>query len=67
MERVLQLPRACLVWDTHAGMQLHPGDTSFLPQMERVRAAGADVVSLNKVGVGGVSRYRFGSREERLF
>lgn len=36
-----------IVWDNHACMPLRPGDTSFLPQLERVRAAGVDVVVLN--------------------
>ncbi|MDH0866508.1 membrane dipeptidase [Mitsuaria sp. GD03876] len=43
---------ACgLVWDNHACMPLRPHDVSFLPQLERHRAAGADVVMLN-VGFG---------------
>lgn len=36
-----------LVWDNHACMPLRPGDTSFLPQLERVRQAGIDLISLN--------------------
>jgi len=36
-----------LVWDNHACMPLRPGDASFLPQLERVRNSGIDVVSLN--------------------
>ncbi len=36
-----------LVWDNHACMPLRPGDTRFLPQLERLRTAGIDVVSLN--------------------
>ena len=36
-----------LVWDNHACMPLRPGDDSFLPQLERVRAARVDVISLN--------------------
>lgn len=35
------------IWDNHACMPLRPGDVSFLPQLERVRNAGVDVVSLN--------------------
>ncbi len=40
-----------LIWDNHACMPLRPEDPSFLPQLERVRAAGVKVVSLN-VGYG---------------
>jgi membrane dipeptidase len=40
-----------LVWDNHVCMPLRPHDTSFLPQLERHRKAGADVVMLN-VGFG---------------
>lgn len=40
-----------IVWDNHACMPLRPGDTTFLPQLERYRAAGVDVVGLN-VGFG---------------
>lgn len=40
-----------LVWDNHACMPLRPHDTRFLPQLERHRAAGADVVIVN-VGFG---------------
>jgi membrane dipeptidase len=36
-----------IVWDNHACMPLRPGDTTFLPQLERVRNAGIDVISLN--------------------
>lgn len=36
-----------ICWDNHACMPLRPGDVRFLPQLERVRAAGIDVVSLN--------------------
>lgn len=36
-----------LVWDNHACMPLRPGDTSFLPQLQRVRDAGINVISLN--------------------
>lgn len=37
-----------LVWDNHACMPLRP-DAAFLPQLERYRAGGVDVVSLNLV------------------
>jgi membrane dipeptidase len=36
-----------VVWDNHSCMPLRPGDTSFLPQLERVRQTGIDVISLN--------------------
>lgn len=36
------------VWDNHACMPLRP-DAAFLPQLERYRAGGVDVVSLNLV------------------
>lgn len=36
-----------LVWDNHSCMPTRPHDASFLPQLERLRAAGVDVVSLN--------------------
>ena len=36
-----------LVWDNHACMPLRPGDRTFLPQLERVRKSGIDVISLN--------------------
>jgi len=49
--RALALTRSALVWDNHACMPLRPGDDSFLPQLERFRANGADVVCLN-VGFG---------------
>lgn len=40
-----------LVWDNHCCMPLRPDDPSFLPQLDRCRAAGIDVVSLN-IGFG---------------
>jgi membrane dipeptidase len=39
--------RETVLWDNHACMPLRPGDVSFLPQLERVRKAGINVVSLN--------------------
>ncbi len=45
------LLRTSLVWDHHACMPMRPEDTSFLPQLERHRAAGFDAVTLN-VGFG---------------
>ena len=41
-----------LVWDNHGCMPVgRPHDTSFLPQLQRYRAAGVDVATLN-VGFG---------------
>lgn len=46
------LLRDCVVWDNHGCMPVgRPHDTSFLPQLERYRAAGVDAVMLN-VGFG---------------
>jgi len=36
-----------IVWDNHACMPLRPNDTSFLPQLSRLRNVGVDIVSLN--------------------
>jgi membrane dipeptidase len=36
-----------IVWDNHACMPLRPDDLGFLPQLERVRDAGIDVMTLN--------------------
>jgi membrane dipeptidase len=46
-ERALAVMRSSICWDNHACMPLRPGDDRFLPQLERVRKAGFDVVSLN--------------------
>jgi membrane dipeptidase len=40
-----------LVWDNHACMPVRWDDASFLPQLQRYRAVGVDVVSLN-IGYG---------------
>jgi membrane dipeptidase len=45
--RTQALLKRTLCWDNHACMPLRPGDTSFLPQLERVKNAGVDVISLN--------------------
>jgi membrane dipeptidase len=46
------LLRDTLVWDNHGCMPVgRPLDTSFLPQLERYRASGVDVVMLN-IGFG---------------
>ena len=42
---------APIVWDNHACLPLRPHDLSFLPQLERHRAAGTHVVMVN-VGYG---------------
>jgi len=46
-----RIPRSAvddgIVWDNHACMPLRPDDLSFLPQLQRVRSAGIDVISLN--------------------
>lgn len=36
-----------IVWDNHACLPLRPEDSSFLPQLERVRMAGVDVMTVN--------------------
>jgi membrane dipeptidase len=36
-----------IVWDNHACLPLRPHDERFLPQLERFRAAGVTVVSIN--------------------
>ena len=40
-----------LVWDNHACLPLRPDDLSFLPELERHRAAGTNVLMVN-VGYG---------------
>jgi membrane dipeptidase len=40
-----------LVWDSHACLPLRPHDLSFLPQLERHRAAGTNVLMIN-IGYG---------------
>ncbi len=45
------LLRSAIVWDNHACMPLRPLDDSFLPQLQRHKEAGFDVVVLN-VGFG---------------
>lgn len=46
-DRARALLKRTLCWDNHACMPLRPGDTAFLPQLERVRKAGIDLISLN--------------------
>ena len=45
--RTLELLRSGIVWYNHACMPLRPGDVDFLPQLERARRSGIDVISLN--------------------
>ena len=40
-----------LIWDNHACMPIRPEDPSFLPQLQRVREAGVNIISLN-IGYG---------------
>ena len=54
-----------LVWDNHACMPLEPDDQSCLPQIERCRAAGVDVVSLN-VGCGPMDLASLGGNWRRV-
>ena len=41
------LMRSALVWDNHTCLPLRPKDTSFLPQLQRVRDTGIDAVTVN--------------------
>jgi membrane dipeptidase len=45
--RAKAILRSTVVWDNHACMPLRPGDVSFLPQLQRVRDSGVNVISLN--------------------
>jgi membrane dipeptidase len=49
--RARELIDACPAWDHHTCMPLRPQDASFLPQLQRHRAAGFDAVTLN-IGFG---------------
>lgn len=49
--RAERLLRESLVWDNHACLPLRPEDESYLPQLERYRDAGVDVVVVN-IGFG---------------
>jgi len=50
--RADRLLRESLVWDNHGCMPVgRPHDTSFLPELQRYRRAGIDVVTLN-IGFG---------------
>jgi membrane dipeptidase len=46
-DRAENLLRSSLVWDNHGCMPLRAGDAAFLPQLERYRQAGVNIVSLN--------------------
>jgi len=46
-EQAKQLIAQNLVWDNHSCMPLRGHDTQFLPQLNRFRQAGVNVVSLN--------------------
>jgi membrane dipeptidase len=53
--RAAELLRRTLVWDNHGCMPVgRPHDTSFLPQLQRYRAAGVDAVMIN-AGFGEMS------------
>ena len=45
-----------LVWDHHTCMPMRPNDTSFLPQLQRHKAAGFDAVTVN-VGFGDMNAH----------
>lgn len=45
--RVRQAMAGTIVWDNHGAIALRPGDTRFLPQLERYRQSGVRVVGLN--------------------
>lgn len=51
MTHAADLIASKLVWDNHGCMPLRPFDERFLPQLERYRDAGVDIVFLN-VGFG---------------
>lgn len=51
LNQARHLIESSLVWDNHACMPLRHADESFLPQIERFREAGVNVVSLN-IGFG---------------
>jgi membrane dipeptidase len=45
--RTQELLQQSVIWDNHAGMPIRPGDTTFLPQLQRYRSVGATFVLLN--------------------
>ncbi len=46
-EKTRQLLAGALVWDDHICMPLRPQDETFLPQLQRAKDSGYDIVSLN--------------------
>jgi membrane dipeptidase len=46
-DNIAQLMSRTIVWDNHACMPLRPHDVSFLPQLDRCRSSGVDVLTLN--------------------
>ena len=46
---IKQLFEQTLVWDNHACMPMRPGDDTFLPQLQRHRNAGVNMVLINIV------------------
>lgn len=46
-QRVTDILDQAIVWDNHSCMPLRPGNTDFMPQLERYRAIGASAVALN--------------------
>jgi len=50
-ERAQKILKTAVVWDNHTCMPLDPADVQFLPQFERFREAGVNVVGVN-VGFG---------------
>jgi membrane dipeptidase len=45
--RTKALVERSVIWDNHAGMPIRPGDTTFLPELERHRSVGTSIVLLN--------------------
>jgi len=45
--RTKTLLKDTVVWDNHAGMPIRPGDTTFLPELDRYLSIGATIVFLN--------------------
>jgi membrane dipeptidase len=46
-DRTQKLLQKTLVWENHACMPLRPSDVTFLPQLERARKSGINLISLN--------------------
>lgn len=45
--RTQALIEKSVIWDNHAGMPIRPGDTQFLPELQRYLTFGASMVLLN--------------------